>query len=237
MDNRLLKIAELVGSKVKIIDVGTDHGYLPVYLVEKAQVEYAIVSDVSKGSLAKAKDLISQKQLNHKIDSRLGSGFKTITKNDDVSLAIIAGMGGHLISKLIEEDKKFIFDTKIDLVLQPMQNTEALRGYLMSNGFEIVDEKLVAESNRIYQIIKAKVGVSAVEYDNIDLEYGHPSHYYSEEQSDLYRRLLENKLKEINSIINKINHSKIDMAEELNKENNFLKNLIQQKLGEQNGAL
>lgn len=210
MDNRLKKIAEIIGYRNRIIDVGTDHGYLPVYLVEEGYVEGAIVSDISKGSLKKAENLLKGKHLENKIQARLGSGLDVITEKDAIDLAIIAGMGGNLIAKIIEERKCLIIETGIDLVLQPMQNPEVLRRYLLEAGYCIDGEFLVKEDERIYQIITAKFGFCEQHYDFWDFYFGRASSYHSDEQKHLYRFLLKKKQEEIKSILLKLVNTSVE---------------------------
>ena len=89
MDRRLLAIAEEVGLSHRVLDVGTDHGYLAVYLVEQGLAERAIVSDISSNSLQKAINLIARKRLSLKIDSRLGSGLDILRAEDEVDKIVI----------------------------------------------------------------------------------------------------------------------------------------------------
>ncbi|MDO4710968.1 MAG: class I SAM-dependent methyltransferase [Peptostreptococcaceae bacterium] len=207
MDNRLRKIAEVIGKTEKIIDVGTDHGHLPVFLVRSEQVRYAIVSDVSKGSLRKAEILIKEKGLDERIEARLGSGLEVIDTEDRVDLAIIAGMGGNLIAAILEKSRHLIFESHMRLVLQPMQNPEALRRYLLQNGFCIDAGSLAEEDGRIYQIIDAKVGSSDQRYSYWELVFGRLESYKDAEQRELYLRSLKKKKKELENILSKISRS------------------------------
>lgn len=210
MDNRLKKIAETIGIRNRIIDVGTDHGYLPVYLIEKGYVNEAIVSDISKDSLRKAEILVKDKHLENKIKTRLGSGLEVISEKDAIDLAIIAGMGGNLIAKIIEERKELMIGTGIDLVLQPMQNPEVLRRYLIDSGYCIDGEFLVEEDGRIYQIITAKFGSSEQHYEFWDFYFGRSSNYQSDEQKNLYHLLLKKKYEEIKAILSKLVNTSVE---------------------------
>ncbi len=117
MDHRLLAIAEEIGKSKKVLDVGTDHGYLAVYLIEKNLADFAIVSDISKGSLQKATTLIAEKKLGNRIESRLGSGLEVLRQEDMVDHVVIAGMGGNLIASIVLQKKRFAhckqYDTRV----------------------------------------------------------------------------------------------------------------------------
>ena len=151
LTDRLLKIANLVTKGKKIADIGTDHGYIPVYLLNKGYIDFAILADVNKGPLENAKSEVIHNNLTDKVDLRLGSGIEVLNENE-VDEVIIAGMGGILISELLEA-KKSVAHNLDKLILQPMQAQDELRKYLLNNGYEILDEVLVKEDFRIYEII------------------------------------------------------------------------------------
>ena len=100
------------------MDIGTDHGYLPVYLIENKKVQSAIVSDVSLESLNKANRLIHSLGLSDKIESREGGGFSILHDEDEIDVAIIAGMGGNLIASILEDADSLIRQKNIRLILQ-----------------------------------------------------------------------------------------------------------------------
>lgn len=154
LSDRLLAIANLVDKSNTIADIGTDHGYIPVYLLNKNIIQYAIAADINKGPLDNAKKEVRLNKLEDKIDLRLGSGL-TVLEEGEVDEAIIAGMGGVLISEILETSKKVAKSFK-KIILQPMQASDELRRYLCENGYEIIDEILVREDFRLYEIIVVK---------------------------------------------------------------------------------
>ena len=131
LTDRLLKIADLVTKGKKIADIGTDHGYIPVYLLNKGHVDFAILADVNKGPLENARSEVRHNNLTDKVDLRLGSGIEVLNENE-VDEVIIAGMGGILISELLEA-KKSVAHNLDKLILQPMQAQDELRKYLLNN--------------------------------------------------------------------------------------------------------
>ncbi|WP_250674236.1 class I SAM-dependent methyltransferase [Paraclostridium ghonii] len=154
LTDRLLKIASLVDEGKKVADIGTDHGYIPVYLLKNKKIDFAILADVNKGPLENAKKEVRHNKLEDKVDLRLGSGIEVLNENE-VDQIIIAGMGGILISELLEA-KKIVAQNAQKLILQPMQAQSELRKYLYENGYEVINELLVKEDFRIYEIIEAK---------------------------------------------------------------------------------
>jgi tRNA (adenine22-N1)-methyltransferase len=155
LTERLKKIASLVSQGSIIADIGTDHGYLPAYLLKKGIVKKAILSDVSKGSLEKGRTWMQKNNLTEKAEFRLGSGINILNENE-VDEIIIAGMGGILISEILEGKKEILNSVK-KIILQPMQNPEILRKYLYKNRYEFISEHLVKEDFRIYEIIVVRL--------------------------------------------------------------------------------
>ena len=154
---RLNKIISLVDNCNIIADIGTDHGYIPIYLIKNNLCNRAIASDINLGPKKKAEFNIGMEGLSEKIECRLGGGLNTIKANE-VQAVIIAGMGGYLIRDIIE-DRLDVFKSLNYAILQPAQNPEILREYIYKQGFKIIDEELCFEQNKYYETIK-------VAYDN-----------------------------------------------------------------------
>ncbi|HSQ89074.1 class I SAM-dependent methyltransferase [Romboutsia sp.] len=200
LTDRLLKIASLVTKGKRVADIGTDHGYIPVYLLNKGYVDFAILADVNKGPLENARSEVRHNNLLEKVDLRLGSGIEVLEVNE-VDEVIIAGMGGILISELLEA-KKEVAHSVDKLILQPMQAQNELRKYLLNNGYEILDEVLVKEDFRIYEIIIAKyTGKNTVIEDEIYYEVGKK---LIESKDPLLNEFIDKKVFMYNSILKKI---------------------------------
>ena len=200
LTNRLLRIASLVSKNKRLADIGTDHGYIPVYLLNENKIDFAILADINKGPLENARKEVRRNKLEDKVDLRLGSGIEVL-KKDEVDEIIIAGMGGILISDLLEANKEVAHSVD-KLILQPMQAQEELREYLLNNGYEILDECLEKEDFRIYEIIVAKyTGKNTVVEDNIYYEVGKK---LIENNDELLGEFIDNKIKKYNNIINKL---------------------------------
>lgn len=200
LTDRLLKIASLVTKGKKVADIGTDHGYIPVYLLNKGHIDFAILADVNKGPLENARSEVRHNNLDDKVDLRLGSGIEVLNENE-VDEVIIAGMGGILISELLEA-KKNVAHSLDKLILQPMQAQDELRKYLLNNGYEILDEVLVKEDFRIYEIIVAKyTEVNTVVEDDIYYEVGKK---LIENKDLLVNELIDKKIFMYNSILKKL---------------------------------
>ena len=200
LTRRLTAAFNLVREGRVVADIGTDHGYIPVYLLNKGHVDFAILADVNKGPLENARSEVRHNNLNDKVDLRLGSGIEVLNENE-VDEVIIAGMGGILISELLEA-KKNVAHSLDKLILQPMQAQDELRKYLLNNGYEILDEVLVKEDFRIYEIIIAKYTGKNTEVKNeIYYEIGNK---LIENKDELLSELVNKKIKSYESIIKKL---------------------------------
>ena len=155
--HRLLEIAGLVKGK-RLADIGTDHGYLPIYLLDKGIINYAVCSDVKQGPLANAEKNIRKYGLENKTRLCLADGLCGVQSNE-VDTAVIAGMGGEMIAHILEAGIPEGIDS---FILQPMRNIDILRKKLHSAGLVISHEKLVREKNKFYIIICAEKGVQPV---------------------------------------------------------------------------
>ena len=156
MTSRLLTVAKMVKESDAVADIGTDHAYVPIYLVLNNIVNKAIAMDINKGPLKRAYENINRFSLNDKIKTRLSDGL-TELKNNEVDTVIIAGMGGILINDILENDKDRLTSVK-NFILQPMTAIEETRKYLSYSGFKIVAEKLAKEDDKIYTVIFATRG-------------------------------------------------------------------------------
>lgn len=171
LDERLLSALPYLTRGGRVADVGTDHAYLPIYLVENRIASFAVASDLRSGPLARAKENIEKAGLSDRIELVLCDGLSKIEpfRPDDI---LIFGMGGELIASILEA-APWIKNEKIGLILQPMSHPELLRSYLLENGFAILGESL-SLADRIYQTIYARYGAKENEtpYTAVELLIG-----------------------------------------------------------------
>ena len=149
---RLYKIYEMADNCNCIADIGTDHGYIPIYSCLNGKCKTAIAMDVSPGPLNKAIENIKKYKLEDKISARLSNGFEKLNPNESDTI-VIAGMGGTLMWELISHGMdKITEDTT--LILQPMLAQSELRQNLYENGLSIAKECVCFEDNKFYNIMK-----------------------------------------------------------------------------------
>jgi len=205
---RLQSIADFVPKGSVVADIGTDHGYIPVYLVEKDISSKIIASDINKGPLINAKTFIDKKGFSSKIETRLGSGLQVL-KPREVDTVIVAGMGGLLITEILEDSSNLTQDIH-SFILQPMVASEDLRRYLIANNYKIIAEKLAKEGDKYYEIIYAGRGQESVEND-IYYEVGKK---LFENKDELLGEFLQFKIGKIEKILKSIEEKGSDNTED-----------------------
>lgn len=224
LSKRLKFIASHIEKCKSIADIGTDHGYIPIYAVKNNLCESAIASDINKDPVRKSKLNISLEGLSEKIETRLGGGLEPI-KTKEVDGIIIAGMGGNLIRDILEEGKNKLPFFKF-IILQPAQNPEVLREYLYNNGYKILEEDLCFDEGIYYELFKVvKNNEEHTKVDNIFYEF---SPILLKKKHTLmlpYLKSKEEKYKKILGFIKDDSESAKKRKEEIKEKLNFIESL------------
>lgn len=148
---RLRAVASYVVQGAKLADIGTDHAYLPVYLLQKELISGAIAVDIHKGPLEAAENTVKLYGLASRIDIRLGNGLIPLLPGE-IDTLVIAGMGGATILEILLS-KPEVLEKVNSLILQPQGAEDRVRKFLADQGWKLKDEELVQEDGRIYTII------------------------------------------------------------------------------------
>ncbi len=151
LDERLSLCAAFVREGARVADIGTDHAYLPVWLVQSGKVLSAIAADVREGPLENAVSNIRKNGLENRIRAVLSDGLEQI-KAEETDDIIIAGMGGELIARIIEA-AGWVRNPDKHLILQPMTRAEELRQYLCENGFATLREEACISGRKSYSVM------------------------------------------------------------------------------------
>lgn len=152
IDNRLRVCSEMVNGSGIVCDVGTDHAYLPAYLIENKICDYALASDINDGPLSFAEQTVKKYKFEDRIKLVKSDGLDKIP-SENVSDIIIAGMGGETIVSILENVQWI--KNNVNLILQPMTKAGFLRRWLYENGFEIAQERAVSDDKFVYTVIRA----------------------------------------------------------------------------------
>ena len=157
ISKRLELVASFVPRGAILLDVGSDHDYLPIELVERGQLKSAIAGEVVEGPYQSAVKNVEAHGLKEKIQVRLANGLAAFEEVDKVSVITIAGMGGRLIARILEEGLDKLANVE-RLILQPNNREDDLRIWLQENGFQIVAESILEEAGKFYEILVVEVG-------------------------------------------------------------------------------
>ncbi len=150
---RLSAIADMVTRGNRLVDVGCDHGYLPVYLVQTGRIPGAVAMDIGKGPLSRAREHIEAYGLSAYIECRLSDGLAALRAGEGDTL-VIAGMGGPLMEQILTRGRK-VRDSFSELILQPQSDIPHFRRYLAEEGYSIAEENIVLDGGKFYPMMKA----------------------------------------------------------------------------------
>ena len=151
LSKRLSATAALVKSGAVVADVGTDHGYIPVFLVKNGISPRALALDINEGPLNSCKELVRAECLEDRIITRLSNGLDNVDKSECDTI-IIAGMGGELIADILSRHS---WIKEKHIILQPMTHPELARKFLFDNGFEIQNDIIVCDKKHHYSVFDA----------------------------------------------------------------------------------
>lgn len=226
LSKRLNWIIEKLDKVDVIMDVGTDHGYIPIYLVKNNIASKVIASDINKDPLKKAEINAALDGVSNKIDLRLGAGLVPL-KNKEANAVIIAGMGGNLVRDILENDFNKVKNLEY-LILQPAQNPEVLRKYLYNSDYEIIDEDICLDEGKYYEIFKVKYKKG--DYITLEDIFYEISPAILNKKSPIFKSYIENKIDKNEKVIGFIKDNTehaIERKNELKEKNQRLKKLLQ----------
>ena len=201
LSRRLQAVANLLSEGLIVADIGTDHGYIPIYLIESGKSPKAFAMDINKGPLIRAKEHVEMHGLQEQIVLRQSDGVKALEVGECESVNV-AGMGGALAIKIMEEGKE-IFKSLKEFVLQPQSELEKVRQYLCENEYRIIAEDMVLEDGKYYPMMKIVNG-TVENYSPIELRYG--------------KKLLEGKNPVLKLFLEKEVQAKTQIVENLERE-------------------
>ncbi|MCI8407727.1 MAG: SAM-dependent methyltransferase [Lachnospiraceae bacterium] len=154
LSERLQAVVNLITKGAKVADIGCDHAYLSIYMVEEKLASKVIAMDVNKGPLERAKENIKQYHFENQIETRLSDGLMALEPGE-VDTLLIAGMGGALMQRILTGKKEVLEQVK-ELVLQPQSEIREMRFFLEEIGFRIMKEDMVIDAGKYYVILKAR---------------------------------------------------------------------------------
>lgn len=194
-------------------DVGTDHGYIPIKLAQAGAS--VIASDIKEGPLLAAKK--NAEKYGAEIDLRLGGGLEPLSVGE-AECIIIAGMGGEMIEKILDDAPEVAKESL--LILQPMNNQDVLRRYLSENNYNIICEDIAVEGFKVYNLIKTRYGGKTEFSDEFSLHL--PEYLYTH---PLFCELMKKKKREFSNILDGLLKSAEKDSEKIEKYTGFLERI------------
>ena len=173
LSNRLQLVADFVTEGNIMADIGTDHGYVPVYLVKNNLIPKAYAMDIGKGPLERAEEHVLEYGVADKVELRLSDGLAKLNEGE-ADTVLIAGMGGGLIVDILEKGKNVLTQVK-EIILSPHSEWELVREYMVKEGYIITREEMIIDSGKYYVVMKWQKkdeAFSRKEYTKEELVYG-----------------------------------------------------------------
>ncbi|WP_053219147.1 tRNA (adenine(22)-N(1))-methyltransferase [Virgibacillus senegalensis] len=153
VSDRLKCVASFLPKGAWFADIGSDHAYLPVYVCKRDKQAAAIAGELNEGPYQSAKKTVTAEGLTNRIEVRKGNGLAILSANE-VNQVVIAGMGGSLISGILEDGKQKLAGVE-QIVAQPNVEARAVRVWLQNNGFRLNGESILEEAGHIYEVLSA----------------------------------------------------------------------------------
>lgn len=168
LSKRLQAVADLLSGGLRVADIGCDHGFLSIYLVKTGKAPGCIAMDVNRGPLERAEKHIQREGLSTYIDTRLSDGARALDSDAKVEAAVMAGMGGKLMIRIIEDSRDQFLGMR-ELVLQPQSEIAMVRAYVRQMGWQITAEDMVLEEGKFYPMMKVEAGSREKSSENQEL--------------------------------------------------------------------
>ena len=189
LSKRMQMVADMITKGNVAADIGCDHGFVSIYLIEQGICPRVIAMDVNEGPLLRAKEHVEARGLTQYIDIRLSDGIDKLLENE-VDSVFIAGMGGRLVIKILSDHFDKVKELK-EVILQPQSELHLVRHFLAQQGMTIVQEDMVEETGKFYPCMKAVWKEQSVAYTELEEWYG--PLLLRDKHSVLHRFLLKEK--------------------------------------------
>lgn len=225
LSKRLETVGRFVPEAARLADIGSDHAYLPVALMLKGKIDFAVAGEVVKGPFESAKRQVMKNGLSERIEVRLANGLDAIEKHDQISAITIAGMGGSLIRDILEagrQNQRLSGEER--LILQPNIGEKTLRTWLKENNYQIIAEEIIEENKKIYEIIVAEKKEQPIDYSEKELMFGP---FLLEEKNATFSAKWQRELKQREVILEQLkNASEQNRYETIQQEVEWIKEVL-----------
>ncbi len=196
LSKRLREVCDTVVPCNKVADIGCDHGYVAITLINQGKARSALCMDINEGPLQAARQHISLMGLDDKIETRLSNGLHNTNVSDNVDTVIVAGMGGNLMSGILKEGREIVKGLN-QMVLQPQSELFLVRRCVRELGFHIESEKFLLDMGKYYWIMDVRAGEKTCSNPELQELFDNYSEYLIGARDSLYREYIKKSI-EIN---------------------------------------
>lgn len=225
VSKRMEEVISLVSKGKRVADIGTDHGYVAIALVERKIAPFVVAMDVRKGPLSRAKENIEKYGFTKEIDIRLSDGLEQL-KIGEIDTFLIAGMGSELITNILQRGSEIVHSVD-EFIVQPQSEIYKVRKKIHTLGFRIEQEKMLVEDDKYYTMMKAVRGQESYE-NEWDYLYGK---YLLQEKNPILLEWLQKEYRLCESLYKKLESvvslSTEERKKELRKEMEMIKGALQ----------
>lgn len=201
LSKRLLAVASFVEKGAVVADIGSDHAYLPSFLIGERIIQKAIAGEVAIGPFESALNNVKKQGMQDQVVVRLANGLAAIEENDGVDTVTIAGMGGSLIATILKNGTDNLQHVK-RLIVQPNIHAKAIREWAIANSWKIVNEKILKEDGKIYEVLILEKGHAV--YDELEILVGP---FLLVEKSEVFREKWNSEILQWNQVLKSIEHA------------------------------
>lgn len=170
LSQRMQAVADMVTAGNRVVDVGCDHGYVSIYLVQQKKTDHVLAMDINRGPLLRAREHVEEAGLSPYITLRLSDGLAAFKKGEADTL-ICAGMGGRLMQKILGREPEKTGSLK-ELILQPQSEVPSFRHFITHAGYRIAEENMVLEEGKFYPVIRAARDEKAGQLSEMEARFG-----------------------------------------------------------------
>lgn len=210
LSKRLENVSYFVPLNSRLADIGSDHAYLPVALMLQKKITFAVAGEVVRGPFELAQKQVRKNGLTEQVVVRLADGLEAITEEDKIDVVTICGMGGALICRILTDGwNKQRINGSERLILQPNVGEHLVRRWLAEKKYTIMQECIIEEKNKRYEIIVAEKLGHSVHYSEMELLFG-PE--LMKDKSLAFKKKWQSELKQRQSIVKSLDEAKGDFT-------------------------
>ncbi|SDK54090.1 tRNA (adenine(22)-N(1))-methyltransferase [Sediminibacillus albus] len=202
LSDRLKSVASFLPEGAVFADIGSDHAYLPVYVCRQDQQALAIAGELNEGPFQSAKRNVEEQGLSARIAVRKGNGL-SILKANEVEQVVIAGMGGSLITDILENGKNKL-STVGRIITQPNLEARSIRVWLQENGYKLIGEDIIEEAGHIYEVLAADKSEVKAAMNEVELLCGP---FLLKEKSMAFINKWESEIKKRENVVYQMRHA------------------------------